>query len=69
MTLDRVKKLKPGDTVHWDDPDEGICSGDFEIKSITIHADELVQIVATNGDFLQCRPEELIEVGFVGYLW
>jgi hypothetical protein len=53
-----MKKLKKGDKVYWNDPDEGACSRFYLIKNITIRPD-LVRIEDEDGSVLECPIEEL----------
>lgn len=58
MTKSQVKKLHPGDEVHWTDPDEGLCSRTMTIQSIEVKGD-IVCIQDKNGDVLECFAKEL----------
>ena len=48
----------PGDVVHWTDPDDGLCSRDIKIKTITSKGN-MVVITDVHGDTLECFPWEL----------
>lgn len=61
MTLSAVKKLCPGDTVFWEDPDGGICSRHCTIQAIRI-VDDMIQIQDVDGSVLECFAHELSEV-------
>ena len=58
MTPKQAKQLRPGDKVHWEDPDDGVCSRTMTLTSIDIFGD-VVQLTDTEGDFLECYVEEL----------
>lgn len=60
MDINAVKELRPGDTVHWSDPDEGLCSKDIKIKSIEIRQDLKTVILVDESDaVLECFAGEL----------
>ena len=58
MCVDSIYDLHPGDTVTWHDPDNGICTKTITIRMIR-YRDDMVQITDTDGDDLECLPEEL----------
>ena len=58
MNASEAKQLKAGDVVWWDDPDSGICSRPYKIK--TVHVDNgFVGIEDVSGDYLECFAREL----------
>jgi hypothetical protein len=67
MTPSQIEKLKPGDRVFWNDPDEGACSREYKIKRIAFQlepgeevcGDEIVSIEDEDGSFLECLACEL----------
>jgi hypothetical protein len=61
MDIEAVLRLEPGDEVYWNDPDadpENDCSRYIEIVSVMTYGD-IVEIVGTKGDFLECFAHEL----------
>jgi hypothetical protein len=48
----------PGETVYWDDPDNGTCSRTIVIASIAI-VGETIRITGTDGSALECPAVEL----------
>lgn len=51
-----------GDKVFWTDPDEGICSGEFEVISVETDIDEahdLITLANDTGSVAQAYPHEL----------
>lgn len=60
MTIDEAQGLERHQTVHWTDPDNGLCSRDYTIDTIGCnHSDNTVMIQDFEGDVLQCPAEEL----------
>jgi len=53
-----VKKLKPNDTVFWNDPDSGTCSRLYVIQSIE-YIGGIVKISDKDGGCLECYAREL----------
>jgi hypothetical protein len=58
MKLSEVKKLKQGDEVFWNDPDEGTCSRAMVIMEIVVNGD-IVEITDCSGNYLECLAKEL----------
>ena len=59
MKLSEAKKLKVGDRVHWDDPDDGLCSKTFTIGFIRITG-EVIALSDPEYTFeLECLAHEL----------
>jgi hypothetical protein len=58
MTKLDARYLKLGDSVWWDDPDDGICSRLYKIKTIRIGG-VIIFIEDEKGDFLECEAHEL----------
>lgn len=67
MTPSQIEKLKPGDRVFWNDPDDGACSREYKIKRIKYRlepgerpcGDEIVSIEDEDGSCLECFASEL----------
>lgn len=61
MTEDQLLELRPGDEVHWDDPDEGRGSRLIKIQKIRLdlHNTGTVQIWDAEGGYLEAFPDEL----------
>lgn len=60
MVLKTVKQLRPGDEVHWTDPDDGECGRAYTIASIEIFPEShSVRIVEDTGDVLEAFIHEL----------
>ena len=60
MTLEEVARLHPGDEVHWEDPDEGMCSKTGNVVYVSMNTDNSVVVVLfTDGTYLECFPSEL----------
>jgi hypothetical protein len=63
MTLVEVQKLKTGDHIFWNDPDDGSCSRSFVVASIGIRAEEdgdvLLSLTDPDGDELECLAVEI----------
>lgn len=55
------KVLKPGDSVWWNDPDEGACSGILKIQAIDFDADS-VRITTPTGRVVEAYEWELEEM-------
>lgn len=67
MTLEQVRKLRPGDSVYWHDPDEGLCSRVYKIGTIEIINDDyeddaFISISEPFGSEFECYPWELEKV-------
>ena len=59
MDHKEVRNLRPGDEVHWQDPDgESDCSGVYRIRSICIRGDA-VCITDVDGSQIECLASEL----------
>jgi len=59
MDQKEVKNLRPGDEVHWKDPDgESDCSRVYRIHSIRIYGDA-VRITDVDGSEFECLASEL----------
>lgn len=58
MTMEQVRRLHAGDEVHWNDPDDGICSRTLTIKSIEVKG-EHVCVEDADGAVVECFPREL----------
>lgn len=64
MRRHNIKKLKPGSVVFWNDPDEGICSRPYTIKSIDFcWENNILTIEDTDGSVLECFPREIDDCG------
>lgn len=60
MKMRELNKLKPGDRVYWNDPDQGVCSRFYLIKNIEVTDDsDDVCIEEPDGSFLECYSHEL----------
>jgi len=63
MTYKEAKRLRPGDKVYWNDPDNGTCSRYLTIKSINVYQDNgldtTVSIMEPDGDVVVCFLKEL----------
>jgi len=59
VQLKEVRRLSPGDTVYWNDPDDGCCSKFITIRSIKVLEDEMVFIHGADRSDLECYAEEL----------
>ena len=58
MTSEEARNLQPGDEVFWTDPDDGVCSRIYEIRTIEVY-DEIVVITEPDGSSLECFASEL----------
>ena len=58
MTFEEVARLRNGDEVFWNDPDEGLCSRYIIIQTIEVKGD-IVIIQEDDGTTLECFAEEL----------
>ena len=58
MTIKESLLLRPGDTVHWNDPDMDACSRTLTIQAIEIRPNAVV-IMDTDGNMLECDASEL----------
>lgn len=58
MNLKQVKQLKRGDKVFWEDPDNGLTSRIYTIKTIRIGG-VIIFIEDKTGDCLECEAHEL----------
>lgn len=59
MRIETIKKLKPGDEVFWNDPDEGTCSRMLKIHSIKIVPPNVVHIEEVDGSYVEVFAREL----------
>ncbi len=59
MKLSDIKKLKKGDKVFWQDPDNNAASRIYTIKTIKVVNPEMIWIVEPDDSFLECLPKEL----------
>ena len=60
MTIEQALELKHGDQVHWQDPDNGLCSGTLTIGDISVDCETgAIVITDITGDDIECWPEEL----------
>lgn len=59
MKTFELQKLKPGDKVFWNDPDNGACSRHIQITKIKILAGGVVHISDNYGEVLECFKWEL----------
>ncbi len=59
MTLDKIQKLHTGDEVLWTDPDNGMCTRMFKIRSIEIKDTDVVSIEDQDGSVVECFISEL----------
>lgn len=59
MNSKKVRKLKSGDEVYWNDPDGGLCSRVLKIQSIEFIWPEAVRILAIDGSTLEAFIWEL----------
>lgn len=53
-----IRNLRPGDEVHWIDPDGDSCSRDYRIKTIEIKG-EVICIESVEADILECFANEI----------
>ena len=53
------RSLKAGDTVYWNDPDDGVCSRYLEIHKIVYLTEDDVQIIEASGSVVECCISEL----------
>lgn len=58
MTVADAKKLRPGDQVFWNDPDEGACSRVLTIRAVEV-CGNVVCIMEPNGSEVECYAREL----------
>ena len=58
MTFEEVARLRRGDEVFWNDPDEGLCSRYLIIQTIEVKGN-IVVIQEDDGTNLECFAEEL----------
>lgn len=58
MSIEEVKKLREGDTVYWNDPDDGACSRMITVQTVAVQLDT-VFITGKDGYKLVCLAEEL----------
>jgi hypothetical protein len=58
MKIHDAKKLRPGDEVFWNDPDDGACSRVYVIQTIEVNGN-VVTIMEPNGSTLECYAREL----------
>lgn len=53
------RSLQAGDTVFWNDPDDGACSRYLEIHKIVYLTEEDVRITESGGSVVECCISEL----------
>lgn len=58
MRIADIKKLRSGDEVYWNDPDEGACSRMLSIHRIDREGN-VVTIVEADGGLVECFAREL----------
>jgi len=58
MKIAEARKLKPGDEVFWNDPDGGVCSRTYKVKSVEFDG-PYVTIEDVDGSVLDCYAREL----------
>lgn len=58
MSIKQARSLRPGDEVHWTDPDLGLGSRTYTIQTIRIRGD-IVNLTDVDGDSLECYVWEL----------
>lgn len=59
MRIDKAKKLRPGDEVFWNDPDEGLCSRTLKIHSIEFVPPNVFKIEEVDGSYVEVYAKEL----------
>ena len=61
MTFEQATRIKPGDKIHWRDPDESFedCSRTLTVAHIEFHGDDAIIIEDDDGDILGCLPNEI----------
>jgi hypothetical protein len=64
MSLAKIRGLQRGDSVYWNDPDEGTCSRILVIGTIEIYDEEdaenpVVMITEPDGSYVECFASEL----------
>jgi len=66
MTAKEAKKLRPGDEVFWNDPDDGACSTYLSIQTIEVFGTDLIElgdpvvvICEPSGGCVECYASEL----------
>ena len=66
MSPSLARALRPGDAVHWTDPDAGLCSRSIVILEVTVEGDDdldpAVAIIGQDGSELECFASELSPV-------
>lgn len=58
MRICEIKKLRPGHRVWWQDPDRGICSRYYTIRTIRYQGG-IVQLESRDDSYLECLAREL----------
>lgn len=58
MNAKDISKYTIGDTIYWNDPDDGKTSRYFTIADLKVEGD-IVKITSIWGDYIECLPEEL----------
>lgn len=61
LSLAKIRGLQRGDSVYWNDPDDGICSRVLVIQTIEINDedDPVVIIMEPDGSVVECFASEL----------
>jgi len=60
MTKANARKLRPGDQVYWNDPDNDACSRYYTIATIEVDMHSgMVKISEKDGSYLECWAREL----------
>jgi len=59
MTRKCLLSLRPGDEVHWRDPDEGACSRNLVIQEIEVFEEGIVRITTPDGDVVEAYFREV----------
>ena len=59
MKISDVKKLHKGDEVYWNDPDAGVCSRFYRIKTIDCTHSSVITIEDMDGSVIECYAREL----------
>jgi hypothetical protein len=63
MEIDQLRKIRPGDTLYWRDPDGDACTRTLTVKSLTLADDagddSPVTVEEPSGAVVECSPGEL----------
>jgi len=59
MTIDEAERLKRGDVVIWNDPDDGICTKAITVSRVTVIGDTVCLVDRDSGDCIECFAGEL----------